>query len=180
MPAPAGHGPMPPGAARAGGPSMSGSLRGLLIATGFAAALVAAPIIALVFIALQGDTSTLVHVARNVLPDALAQTAMLLSGVAVVVTLIGIGTAWLVTAYRSPGRDVLAMALILPLAVPTYIVAYVYVELLEPIGALQSGLRALFGWRSKADYWFPEIRSMPGAILLLGFVLYPYVYMTAR
>ena len=72
------------------------------------------------------------------------------------------------------------MALILPLAVPTYIVAYVYVELLEPLGPVQSGLRAVFGWRSRADYWFPEIRSMPGAILLLGFVLYPYVYMTAR
>ena len=77
-------------------------------------------------------------------------------------TLVGIGTAWLVTAYRFPGRDILAMALILPLAVPTYIVAYVYVELLEPLGPVQSGLRAVFGWRSRADYWFPEIRSMPG------------------
>ena len=63
---------------------------------------------------------------------------------------------------------------------PTYIVAYVYVELLEPLGPVQSGLRAVFGWRSRADYWFPEIRSHAGGILLLGFVLYPYVYMTAR
>lgn len=141
---------------------MSASLRRLVIATGLAAALVASPIVALAVIALQGDSSTLVHVAQNVLPDALAQTAMLLTGVAVVVTLIGIGTAWLVTAYRFPGRDILAMALILPLAVPTYIVAYVYVELLEPLGPVQSGLRAVFGWRSRADYWFPEIRSMPG------------------
>lgn len=159
---------------------MSASLRRLLVVTALAAVLVASPIVALAFIALQGDSSTLMHIARNVLPDALVQTAILLSGVAAVVTLIGIGTAWLVTAYRFPGRDILAMALILPLAVPTYIVAYVYVELLEPLGALQGALQALFGWRSRADYWFPEIRSMPGAVLLLGFVLYPYVYMTAR
>ncbi|MCP8941122.1 iron ABC transporter permease [Alsobacter sp. SYSU M60028] len=134
----------------------------------------------LALIALGGDASTLEHVARNVLPDAMAQTAMLLAGVAVLVSVVGVGTAWLVTAYRFPGRGALAMALILPLAMPAYIVAYVYVEILEPLGPVQGGLRALFGWRSRADYWFPEIRSLPGAVLVLGFVLYPYVYMTAR
>ncbi len=145
-----------------------------------AACIVAAPVLALVVIAVGGDAATLSHVAANVLPTALVETGLLLAGVAVVTALLGVGAAWLVTAYRFPLRDVLAAALVLPLAVPTYIVAYIYVELLEPLGPVQTAFRLLTGYRSKAEYWFPEVRSMPGAILILGCVLYPYVYLTAR
>ncbi len=165
---------------RPGRRASDGGGRVLIVGAWMAAAIVSAPVIALFLIALGGDGSTLRHVGANVLPVALADTAVLLAGVAVVTTLLGVGAAWLVTAYRFPLRDLLAAGLVLPLAVPTYIVAYVYVELLEPLGPVQSALRGLAGYRTKAEYWFPEVRSMPGAILILGAVLYPYVYLTAR
>ncbi|MHB2169675.1 ABC transporter permease [Alsobacter sp. R-9] len=145
-----------------------------------AALLVAAPVLALVAIALGGDASTLRHVALNVLPTALVQTGWLLAGVALVTASVGVGAAWMVTAYRFPLRDWLAAGLVLPLAVPTYIVAYVYVEMFEPLGPVQTAFRALTGYRSRAEYWFPEVRSLPGAVLIMGAVLYPYVYLTAR
>ncbi len=145
-----------------------------------AAGLVAAPVLALLVIATGGDASTLRHVGFNVLPTALVQTGLLLAGVAVVTSFVGVGAAWLVTAYRFPLRDTLAAALVLPLAVPTYIVAYVYVEVLDPLGPVQAAFRAATGYRSRAEYWFPDIRTLPGAILILGAVLYPYVYLTAR
>ena len=114
------------------------------------------------------------------LPAALLETALLLGGVAILCGAIGVGTAWLVTAHRFPGRASLAWLLPLPLAVPTYITAYVYVELFDAAGPVQSGLRALTGWRSPAEYWFPEVRSLPGCILVMSAVLYPYVYAAAR
>ena len=144
------------------------------------AALVAAPLLALVVIATGGDTATLRHVASTVLPHALAETALLLAGVAVVAGLAGVGTAWLVSAYRFPGRLVLQAALVLPLAVPPYIAAYTYVEVLDPLGPVQSVFRAVTGYRSRAEYGWPDIRSLPGAILVMGAVLYPYVYLTTR
>ena len=109
-----------------------------------------------------------------------AQTALLLAGVAAVTIVLGVGTAWTVTTFDFPGRDALTWLLPLPLAIPTYIVAYVYVDILDALGPVQSALRALFGWRSAADYWFPDVRSLGGAILVIGFVLYPYVYLAAR
>ena len=92
----------------------------------------------------------------------------------------GVGTAWIVTAYEFPGRGVLVWLLPLPLAFPTYIVAYVYADLLGSFGPVQAALRALFGFKSAADYWFPNVRSLGGAVHLMGFVLYPYVYLAAR
>ncbi len=79
--------------------------------------------------------------------------------------LIGTGTAWLVTMYRFPGRRYFQWLLLLPLAIPTYIIAYSYLELLDYSGTVQSALRALFGWRDARSYWFPDIRSLGGAIL---------------
>ena len=92
----------------------------------------------------------------------------------------GTATAWLVTMYRFPGRGIIDRLLVLPLAVPTYIVAYCYVELLDFSGPVQRLLRTLFGWHTVRDYWFPDVRSMGGAIIILSAVLYPYVYLTAR
>jgi len=143
-------------------------------------ALVAAPLISLVVIALTGETEIWGHLARYVIPQALLDTTLLLAGVAIVTSIAGIGCAWLVTAYRFPGRDSLAWLLPLPLAIPTYIIAYVYVDLLDALGPVQQALRAVFGWRNASEYWFPDVRSLGGAILLMGFVLYPYVYLAAR
>ncbi len=94
--------------------------------------------------------------------------------------LIGTGTAWLVTMYRFPGRRYFQWLLLLPLAIPTYIIAYTYLEMLDYSGMVQTALRGLFGWRNARDYWFPDIRSLGGAILVMSAVLYPYVYITAR
>src|SRR5690606_28189051 len=105
---------------------------------------------------------------------------ILLLGVGSLVIIIGTGSAWLVTAYDFPGRRILSWALLLPLAVPTYIVAFAYVDLLHPIGPIQTGLRDLLGYTSPRDFRLPEIRSMGGCILLLGLVLYPYVYLPTR
>ena len=97
------------------------------------------------------------------------------------VVTLGTALAWLVTAYEFPGRRIFDWALLLPLAMPTYIVAFAYLDLLHPIGPIQTALRALLGIeRRPRDLWFPEVRSMAGCILLLGFVLYPYVYLSTR
>jgi iron(III) transport system permease protein len=144
------------------------------------ALLAAAPVFSIAILAVTGQGDPWPHLAATVLPAALADTAMLLAGVAAVTILIGVTTAWLVTAYAFAGRRSLEWALLLPLAIPTYIIAYASVEILDYFGPVQSTLRAIFGWRSRHDYWFPEARSMPGAIILMGLVLYPYVYLTAR
>ncbi|MPZ57455.1 MAG: ABC transporter permease subunit [Rhizobiales bacterium] len=144
------------------------------------AVLAVAPLVNLIWIALQGDAEIWPHLAAHVIPEALRQTAWLLAGVAVVAAVIGVGTAWLVTTFDFPGRITFAWLLPLPLAIPTYIVAYVYVDILDAIGPVQSALRAVVGWRSPVDYWFPDVRSLPGAIFVMGFVLYPYVYLATR
>ena len=144
------------------------------------AALVLAPLVSLVLIALIGDAELWPHLAAHVLPNAALNTFALLAGVAVIAAVAGVGTAWIVTAYEFPGRSVLVWLLPLPLAFPTYIVAYVYVDILDGFGPVQTALRALFGFQSAADYWFPNVRSLPGAIFVMGFVLYPYVYLATR
>ena len=144
------------------------------------AALVLAPLANLVVIAARGDAEIWPHLAAYVLPVALTQTALLLAGVAFVTACLGIGAAWLVTAYDFPGRSLFAWALALPLAIPTYIVAYIYADLLEAAGPVQAALRALMGWQTPQDYWFPPVRSLGGAVLVMGLVLYPYVYLSAR
>jgi iron(III) transport system permease protein len=138
------------------------------------------PIIAIALIALQPSGDTWPHLIANVLPGALRRTLGLMAGVGLLSLLIGTGTAWLVTMYRFPGRRVFEWLLLLPLAVPTYIIAYSYLELLDYSGIVQSGLRELFGWHDARSYWFPDIRSLGGAIFVMSAVLYPYDYITAR
>jgi len=144
------------------------------------AALVLAPLVSLVRIAAQGEATLWAQVTVDVLPAALMDTGMLLAGVALLTGVVGIGAAWLVTAHRFPGRRALAALLPLPLAVPTYITAYIYVEIFDSAGPVQMGLRSLMGWTSRGDYWFPEIRSVYGCIFVMSAVLYPYVYLAAR
>src|SRR5690606_29842092 len=96
------------------------------------------------------------------------------------VTCLGVGSAWLITAFEFPGRRILSWALLLPLVVPTYILAFAYLDILHPIGPVQTFLRELLGFSSHRDFRLPDLRSLPGAIFLLGFVLYPYVYLSTR
>jgi iron(III) transport system permease protein len=145
-----------------------------------AALLALAPLAGLIFVAFDDTGEIWGHLARYVIPVAITQTALLLVGVAAVTIVVGVGCAWTVTTFGFPGRETLTWLLALPLAIPTYIVAYVYVDLLDPLGPLQSALRTIFGWRSAADYWFPETRSLGGAVIVFGLVLYPYVYLAAR
>jgi iron(III) transport system permease protein len=155
----------------------SAPLWSLVISIGVAG-LVLAPLFSLLKTAMQGGFY--LGALSYVLPSALWETLGLLGGVSVGAGLLGISTAWCVTAYRFPGRLWLIWLLPLPLAVPTYLSAYIYVELLDSGGALQTSLRQVMGWSSRRDYWFFDIRSLGGCILVMSLVLYPYVYLAAR
>ena len=120
------------------------------------------------------------HLVSTVLWEYVGNTLWLMIGVGIGTIVIGTSTAWLVTMYRFPGRRILSWALLLPLAVPSYILAFVITDQLEYAGNVQSALRGVFGWTSARDYWFPEIRSLGGATIVLSLVLYPYVYLLAR
>jgi iron(III) transport system permease protein len=139
-----------------------------------------APLLALAWQAVGGNVGQWSHLMEHVLPRAGANTLWVLLGVGLIVGIVGTGAAWLVTAFEFPGRRTMAWALLLPLAVPTYIVAYVYLDLLHPLGPLHGGLRALLGIDDPRHLRLPDARSLVGCIALLGAVLYPYVYLTTR
>ncbi|MDN8615550.1 ABC transporter permease [Variovorax ginsengisoli] len=141
---------------------------------------VLAPLLSLLWLAFGSGLGHWARLVRDVLPQAALDTAVLLAGVGLLVLVIGTGCAWLVSTCDFPGRGVLHWALLLPLAMPTYIVAFAYLDLLHPLGPVQGALRWLLGFDSPRQFRLPDLRSMPGAIFVLGFVLYPYVYMTAR
>ncbi|MBX3519452.1 MAG: iron ABC transporter permease [Xanthobacteraceae bacterium] len=146
----------------------------------FVAAVVVAPVIALIVIASRRSGDLWPQLVAYVLPSAAANTAILLLGVGLLTGVIGVGTAWLVATAKFPGRGYFDWALLLPLAMPTYILAYAYLDILHPLGPVQSLLRAVLGVSDPRALHFPDIRSMGGVIFLLGFVLYPYVYLAAR
>jgi iron(III) transport system permease protein len=128
--------------------------------------------------AITGDVWA--HLLATVLPTYIANSCWLLLGVGVGTLGLGVSTAWLVTMCQFPGRGWFQWALLLPLAAPAYILAYTYTEILEFYGPVQTLLREWFGWQSAQDYWFPNVRSLGGAIAMLSLVLYPYVYLPAR
>lgn len=141
---------------------------------------VALPLLSLAWQAGEGSDGLWSHVAVHVLPQAARNTAWLLLGVGTITMAVGTGTAWAVTAFDFPGRRWLAWALLLPLAVPTYIVAFAYLDLLHPVGPVQGAVRWVLGYGSPRDFRLPDLRGLGGCIVLLGLVLYPYVYMTTR
>lgn len=143
------------------------------------ALVVALPIIVVVSRVVEPSDGVWAHLAATVLPDYLVNTGLLMLGVGVVAGTIGVTTAWLVSTTRFPGVRVLEWALLLPMAVPAYVMAYVYTDLLQFSGPVQTALRDVTGW-GPGDYAFPRIRSLGGAVMMLGLVLYPYVYMLAR
>lgn len=142
--------------------------------------IVALPLLTIAFMALAPAPGVWPHLISTTLPYSIEQTLLLMAGVATLTLVAGAGTAWLVTIYRFPGRDLFDWLLILPLALPTYITAYCYGEFLDYTGPAQTLLRDLAGFQSYQDYWFPAIRSLGGAIFIFSAVLYPYVYLTAR
>jgi len=144
------------------------------------ALVVASPIVAVALMALGSDEGIWAHLASTVMPGYLLNTLLLALGVGVGVLVVGIGPAWLVSVCRFPGRGFFEWALLLPIAVPAYVIAFVYTDLLEYAGPLQTGLRDLFGWQSSRDYWFPDIRTIGGAATMMTLVFYPYIYLLTR
>ena len=147
-----------------------------LVIAGFALV----PIAAVVYLAFTPSDNIWPHLVSTVLAGYVTTTLTLMLGVGIGTLIIGIGTAWLVTMCRFPGRRIFEWGMLLPMAMPAYIIAYVYTDILEYAGPLQGMLRDLFGWSGKRDYWFPEIRSVGGAIAMMTLVLYPYVYLLSR
>jgi iron(III) transport system permease protein len=117
------------------------------------------------------------HLAATVLPDLITNTLLLVAGVAVGTVLLGVSLAWLTSLCEFPGRRWLDWALMLPFAVPAYVLAFVFVGTLDFGGPVQSAIRELFGLPGN---WSMEIRNAGGVILVMSLVLYPYVYMLAR
>ncbi|MGP3696157.1 ABC transporter permease [Rhodobacter sp. NSM] len=144
------------------------------------AVLVLMPIVSVVWIAFHPVENIWPHLLSSVLPRYLANTLVLMSGVAVLTAMVGTGAAWLIAMHRFPGSRLLDHALLFPLAIPAYIGAYALADFFDYSGALQTGLRGLMGWQSARDYWFPEVRSRWAAVLVLSSALYPYVYLLAR
>ena len=157
-----------------------GRLDGWTIGALITALLIAVPILTVFVVAIAPSDDIWAHLATTVLPHYISTTLILMLGVGTGTLIIGTGTAWLVTMCRFPGHKLFEWALVLPLAVPAYVIAYVYTDLLEYAGPIQIALRNVFGWTSYRDYWFPEIRSLGGAISMMTLVLYPYVYLLAR
>ncbi len=156
-------------------PRLGGSAK-LGLAAMAIAALLAVPIGAVAVLAFADTGEIWPQLAGTVLPLYIQNTLLLMAGVGAVVFAMGVGAAWCVAMYEFPGRKLFDWALLMPLAMPAYVVAYAYTDFLDHAGPVQQGLHALFG----APVAFPEIRSLGGAIFVMGVVLYPYVYMSAR
>lgn len=144
------------------------------------AILVLMPIGAVVWIALNPTDNIWPHLMSTTLPRYLRNTTVLMLSVAGLSAAMGAGAAWLITMYRFPLSRWLEWLLLLPLAIPGYIGAYALVDFLEYAGPVQTGLRQAFGWATARDYWFPEVRSIEAAVLVLSMSLYPYVYLLSR
>ena len=142
--------------------------------------LFALPVISLMVTAGSAEENVWEHLLSTVMPGYLGNTFWLMLGVGSGTLLLGVSSGWLISMTEFPGRRVMEWALLLPLAFPGYIIAMVYVELLEYSGPVQSQLRLWFGWNSFQDYWFPPIASVGGAVTMLSLVLYPYVYIISR
>ncbi|AZR43306.1 MULTISPECIES: iron ABC transporter permease [Marinobacter] len=151
-----------------------------LITAAVTTAIVALPVLSVLILALFPEENIWPHLLDTTLPRYLVTTLQLMAGVAFITLVIGLASAWAVTMCDFPGRKFFEWAMLLPFAVPAYVIAYVYTSLLDYAGPVQTAMRDWFGWHNAADYWFPEIRSLEGATLMIGLVLYPYVYLLAR
>jgi iron(III) transport system permease protein len=148
----------------------------LAILTGVA---VVVPVASIAISAMRPAPDVWPHLLAYVLPHAALDTVLLLLGVGLVATALGVGAAWIISAYGFPGRRYLIWLMPLPLAIPTYIGAYVYVDIFEPLGVAHSAL-SLWLPQQQVLALLPETRSLSGAVVIIGLVLYPYVYLSAR
>ena len=142
--------------------------------------LVALPVLSVganLFAGAAGDAWS--HLVATVLPEYIVNSLLLAVIVGFGVVVVGVSTAWLTAMTDFPGRRVFEWALLLPLALPGYVMAYVYTDLLQFVGPVQTFLRESVGWK-RSDYWFPEIRSLGGAAAMFVCALYPYVYLITR
>ena len=146
----------------------------------FVASIIAIPILTIFYIAFSADKNIWPHLSSTVLPGYITTTSIVLTGISIITILIGVGLAWIVTVYEFPMRRTMEWLCLIPLAMPAYIVAYAYGDLLDYTGFVQTNLRFIFGWGSIRDYWFPSVYSIGGSIFVMSFVLYPYVYLTSR
>jgi len=144
------------------------------------AGIVLMPILAVIWIALTPSDNIWPHLLATTLPRYLVTTGILMISVGVLAGMVGTGAAWIIARYSFPMSRWLEWLLLLPLAIPAYVGAYALVDLMEYAGPVQTALRSIFGWGSARDYWFPEIRSLGAAIIVLSAALYPYVYLLAR
>jgi len=155
------------------------SLPGWSEAVVLVAALLALPILVVMAYVFVPSGEIWEHLVSTVLPDYISNSLLLMLGVAIGTLTLGVSAAWITTMCAFPGRRLFEWALLLPMAIPAYIIAYTYTGLLDFAGPLQSLVRELGGWRY-GEYWFPEVRSLEGAAIMLSLVLYPYVYLLAR
>lgn len=160
--------------------STTPQFNGWTIAVLVVAIIIAIPIIFVFSSVFTDSEGVWTHLTQTVLKDYILNSLWLMLGVGAGVLIIGVGTAWLVTMCRFWGSSWFEWLLLLPLAAPAYLLAYAYTYMLDYFGPVQTGLRDLFGWTSVQDYWFPNVRSLWGAIVMLTLVLYPYVYLLAR
>jgi len=157
------------------GLARSWSLAGYAVAT-----ILVLPLVALILQALQPDEAAFGHLMATVLPTYIINSLLLIFWVSLGALLLALPCAWLMARCEFVGRRYLQWALLLPLAMPGYIVAYVYTDLLDYAGPVQRSLRSIFGWSSPQDYFFPDIRTLGGAACMLSLVLFPYIYLLAR
>ncbi len=146
------------------------------LAAGAVALVVATPILVVISSLATPTVEVWVHLWQTQLLELIWNTLKLIIGVGGGVALLGTGLAWLTTMYRFPGRAVFEWLLILPLAVPAYVIGFVYRGLFDYTGPVQSGLRRVLG----PGIWFPDIASFGGVVLVMTLVFYPYVYLLAR
>jgi iron(III) transport system permease protein len=142
--------------------------------------LILGPIVAVLLTAVGDSGGLWEHLYQTVLGRYVANTLILMVGVGLLAIGFGVSSAWVINRYDFLGRRLLEWMLLLPAAIPAYIIAYTYTDFFEYAGPLQSALRHMFSWQSRGDYWFPEIRSLGGAMLVMSSVLYPYIYMVTR
>lgn len=157
-----------------------GGGRGWSLAAVLVAGLVLMPVLSVVWLALNPTDNIWPHLMSTVMPRYFGNTLALAVGTGLLAAAMGTGAAWLVSMYDFPGRGALQWLLLLPLAVPAYIGAYALADFLDYSGPVQIALRGWFGWETARDYWFPRIRSLEAAVIVLASALYPYVYLLTR
>ena len=138
------------------------------------------PLLSLILISFGNTHGLWTHLVETVLVRYVTNTLLLMLGVAALSSVFGIFTAWIIARYQFRFSKVIDLMMLLPAACPAYLVAYAYTDFFEYAGPVQGLLRNVMSWSSPSEYFFPEIRSLGGAIFVLSSVLYPYIYLLAR